>query len=592
MVTDRISRLMAREYKAYEQVTSLKSALKHHRFHNALQRRNLQARLTKAERAYKALYAELLKDGEAAPYSLYQKHKATRKNGFDVVVELSLDGFSFSNPPPPIPNSAVVWVRAHISENHTGSFGIPQTHELIHVTYAYSTVYTPMDHVSKSGRDHYMVSNPLTVTRQFQAPDSGSTKHNFFVYVDAYEPIESDLASITREPAVPIDGPTGGGGGGGSDPGTGGGGGGGGGSGGSGGFGSGSTTSSYGAMGTDTKANLRVGDAPGGGTRRVSYRFKASVSSPITDVRFEQRGGTGYSSQNGNGGSMTVQIMGDNGAGLPDEVAVASVNYSPSNPTGTWATYDSVHFGSPFTATAGTHYHVVFTRTGSSANYISVNEVFIYGGDLVPRQPFISDDDLAVLTANDGATWGIEGQFTPVVDIVYGSGARDGQAYIGNLIANYGVISGASDMVREHFTVTGSSVTVDSIAVRVRRDHGTADLILTLQDGSDNTIEAVTVDHNLVPISSAGGDTGGSVWVKVNFSSPHVLAVGSTYSLRLSCAGGTEYTMACILQGDSVGFGSFAFRDGSGQFTTNGGSSWANLYAFDDVDIEFSFHKV
>lgn len=189
-MADRILDLERKVYKQYEAVSSLKAALRHHRFHTYLQRRNLLDRIRAAELKYHAILAELLATGEAAPYSLYQKHKVTRKNGFDVVVELSLDGFGFSNPPPPIPNDVVVWVRARISENHTGVFGIPQTHELIHVVFSYSSFYKSMDGVSKSGRDHYMVSNPLTVTRQFRSPASGSTKHNFFVYCDAYEPVD------------------------------------------------------------------------------------------------------------------------------------------------------------------------------------------------------------------------------------------------------------------------------------------------------------------------------------------------------------------------------------------------------------------
>lgn len=189
-MADRTTTLMGREYKAYEEVTALKSALKHHRFHTHLQRKHLLERLRKAEDRYQALYRQLLATGLAAPYSLYAKRRPLRKSGFDVVVELSLDGFAFSNPPPPIPNDAVVWVRALISENHTGTVGVPQTHELIHVTFSYSTHYKAMDGVSKTGRDHYMVSNPLTVTRQLRAPASGSTRHNFFVYVDAYEPID------------------------------------------------------------------------------------------------------------------------------------------------------------------------------------------------------------------------------------------------------------------------------------------------------------------------------------------------------------------------------------------------------------------
>src|SRR4051812_39777100 len=98
--TAEIDRLIAQEYRAREQVASLKSALAHHRFHTYRQRHNLLARLARAERRVHDVYLHLLRDGESAPYSLYQRQQHKRKSGFNVTVELSLDGFVFSNPAP------------------------------------------------------------------------------------------------------------------------------------------------------------------------------------------------------------------------------------------------------------------------------------------------------------------------------------------------------------------------------------------------------------------------------------------------------------------------------------------------------------
>lgn len=186
---DQIRRLMDREYKTYEQISSLKSSIRHHRFHTYRQRRNLMERLARAERLSKSLIAQLLRDGVAAPYSLYQRQQPHRRSGLNVIVELSLDGTAYSNPAPVVPNGVKVWVRVAIEESHTGELGIPRTHEMYHISWAFSSVYVPIDGVPAAGRDHYVVSNPLIIIREFRSPSSGTTKKNFFAYIDVYNPV-------------------------------------------------------------------------------------------------------------------------------------------------------------------------------------------------------------------------------------------------------------------------------------------------------------------------------------------------------------------------------------------------------------------
>jgi hypothetical protein len=74
--------------------------------------------------------------------------------------------------------------------------------------------------------------------------------------------------------------------------------------------------------------------------------------------------------------------------------------------------------------------------------------------------------------------------------------------------------------------------------------------------------------------------------VTVPFVSSHVLANGSAYNLRLSTDAATRYTAVPIQQGTSKGLASRVFADGDGQRTTDGGSSWANLYPFDSTDLQ------
>ena len=331
----------------------------------------------------------------------------------------------------------------------------------------------------------------------------------------------------------------------------------------------------------DTKANLRVG--PDG---TIAHRFVASTTSTLQSIRFQQRGGPIYSG--GTGGKFQISVQAD-AAGVPSGTVLASASYSPGNPSGDWTTYDVVSFSSPATLTRGTRYDIVFQNVDANptSNYFSVNELFVYGATMTPRQPAFADADYAVLAANSAGSWSVQGKYTADMDLTYANGTHDGMAYIENIIALYGTVSGTAS-VREHFTVSGGNRTVSSASVRVRRSGGSAPLTLRLETGTGTLIEAGDVPASSVPVSAAGGDNGGSVWVTVTFATPHNLASGTAYNLRLTTASGTTYTAAPIREGTDQGLQSYAFRDGSGQGSSNG-TSWADLYAYSPVDLQFYF---
>lgn len=338
----------------------------------------------------------------------------------------------------------------------------------------------------------------------------------------------------------------------------------------------------YGSINIDTKANLRAGPD----FSAISHRFRARQSSTFNSVRFSQRGGPIYSG--GNGGIQLITLQTDDGNGKPSGTVLATRSYTPGNPSGSWTTYLDLNMPGTPSVTAGNFYHVVFANSDSS-NWISVNEVFIYGSVLNPRQPTYLDSDYAVL-AKSGSSWNVEGQYTAVMDITYGNGAHDGMGYIGNIVETYSTINGANNKVREHFTVTGTGRSVLTAGVRVRRASGNSNLILTLENNGGPTIDTIVIPASSVPQSAAGGDNGGSVWVFGNFASARTLALGSTYNLVLSTASDTTYTAATILTGIDDGFDdSITFFDGGGEKTTNGGSSWASVYPPQPVDIQFYF---
>jgi hypothetical protein len=340
-------------------------------------------------------------------------------------------------------------------------------------------------------------------------------------------------------------------------------------------------TGTYGAaFNFDTKANLQVGWTD---HAKVAHRFVATTTSTLKSIRFQQRGGPVYSG--GTGGTLRITVQTDSN-GVPSGTVLATASYTPGN-SGVWTHYDVVTFSSPATLTKGTRYNIVFENVdaNSAANYFSVNELYTYS-TVTPRQPAFADADYAVLYAAP-STWSVQSKYTADMDLTYADGTHDGMAYIANIIELYGTVSGSAS-VREHFTVSGGNRAVTKASVRVRRTSGSSPLTIRLETGTGTLIEAVDVPASSIAASAPGGDNGGSVWVTVTFSNPHTLANGAAYNLRLTTATGTTYTSAPIREGTDVGLLSTAFRDGSGQSSSNG-TSWADLYAYSPVDIQFYF---
>ena len=351
--------------------------------------------------------------------------------------------------------------------------------------------------------------------------------------------------------------------------------------------------SAYGTIAADSKANLRVG--PDGS---LAHRFRASTSSALTAVRFSQRGGPVYSG--GTGGTMVISVRPDDGTGRPAATRLSSLTYVPGNASGDWTTYRNLSFSSPALLTAGEIYFVVFENTDSAplTNYISVNELAVLGGLSSPRQPTFADSDHGVLYTRNGS-WYLDGAYTAVMDLTYANGRTDGQGYIEAMIAMYGLVNGADNMVRERFTVTGGDRVITSASVRIKRTAGTSPLTLRLETNAGTLIDSAVVPADAVPLSSMGGKMLGSAWVTAFFGTTHRLIDGTTYHLELVTAADTTYAMVPLREGtDSgeiggpgqpTGFRSTRFTDGDGQKTTDGGSTWSNLYLWSPVDLQFYF---
>ena len=335
----------------------------------------------------------------------------------------------------------------------------------------------------------------------------------------------------------------------------------------------------YGSVQGDTRNNHRIGASA---SAKLSFRFRATTTSSATSLKVQQRGGSGYSA--GDGGTIRASIQTDSG-GLPSGTALGSLSFSPGNPSGNWETWPERTFPTPVPLVKGTLYHIVFENTSAAqtSNYISLNDLYLFNG-ADPRQPVVGDD-FAVYEA-EPSPWVYRAKDTPIFDLAYANGVHDGMSYIGAMIDKYVIISGPANMARERFTVSGGDRTVTTAAVRVRRTSGSSPLTIRLETGDGTLIEEGTVAASSIPASAPGGDNGGAVWATVVFASPHALANGSTYHLRVSTAPDTQYTTFPVQEGTPKGLLSYRFTDGTGQRTTDG-SSWADIYQYDPADMQF-----
>ena len=113
--------------------------------------------------------------------------------------------------------------------------------------------------------------------------------------------------------------------------------------------------------------------------------------------------------------------------------------------------------------------------------------------------------------------------------------------------------------------------------------------MLRLETGGGTVLGSASIPASAVRVARPGdfGSSVSEVWVTGSFGKSITLAKGTRYNLRLSTGSGTEYTTIPLREGTDSGLASFRFVDGSGQRTTNGGRSWANLYEWSPVDLQF-----
>jgi hypothetical protein len=298
----------------------------------------------------------------------------------------------------------------------------------------------------------------------------------------------------------------------------------------------------------------------------------------------------------------------DDGSGKPTEQILASVTIDINSLLGTgWndAFVRRVDFTTPALVTAGQIYHIVFRNVHSTpdTDFVAVNRMFYYEAPstngslpLGRRQPHWPNNEFASLARKPASTgsWVESSRDVPMLDVIYQNGMHDGSAY-NNVQRESGFARyiGGSSLVRERFTVTGGNKTVTKLWARVGRISGSGLLNIHLEtgpstmagngtqitNGGGNASSSETI-ANWYPVDVLAGSSG--TWCSVTLPAPITLTSGQTYSLVLSAPSGTQYVTYVALDEQATDnnnpMESYSFRDGRGEYTINGGSTWTTAY--------------
>jgi hypothetical protein len=329
----------------------------------------------------------------------------------------------------------------------------------------------------------------------------------------------------------------------------------------------------YGAKwATDGLANTVIGP----GQIQGDYRFRSTHTGTLAAIHTYWQNGAGYGA--GTGGSYRIDLETDDGTAnhfASGKVLATTTEMNPNN------LFVTETFSSPATITSGTLYHIVYTNIDSSpsVNYTSLDMLWLDAatGAPTPSQPTISDTDWAHLYNygsvsapawhwRHGAT---EGDYMPILELVYGDGTIYGNGYMEVWIDTSRESIGGSNQVCETFTVSGGNKTVVSFSVRMRKDSGTDPLTVTLRAEGGATVESGTI-----PAASFSSN---DAWVTYTFSTPRILSNASTYNVILSGPSTSSYSLFPIRKGMSYNFDAPTyFADGSAQVSSSSGSSWTN----------------
>jgi hypothetical protein len=351
------------------------------------------------------------------------------------------------------------------------------------------------------------------------------------------------------------------------------------------------TSASYGpGIGSDGLGNTTIGP----NENKVSYRIRVRHSGYIAAIHpYLIMDHPGYAA--GTGGKVLVSIQTDDGTPSHNPTGQKLTSSLLTDPYAAVAParyFPAFTFLAHAAVSTGEIYHFVFENpdTNPTANFVSVDSLYQASAP-TPSQPTMTDTDCAVLLYSnywpDGSVWKPRQGYTPIVQMDYDDGFTEGYGYMEAWVGAPQSISG-SGSVRETFTVSGTSKVVSSVAVRVARLSGSADLTVRLETGAGTLIEQGTIAATSIPSSTSAT----YFWANYRFSAPHTLASGQSYHLVLQSPSSTIYQAFPIRKGTYYGYENTTFfPDGYVQFQQTGNwVGWTQWGTTDRTDGDLQFY--
>ena len=335
----------------------------------------------------------------------------------------------------------------------------------------------------------------------------------------------------------------------------------------------------------DSLGNLQIGKTVG---RKVSYRFRATVSKELEGVRvFLMFRPDVREYGRGDGGQVRIELRDDDGTDAhhpAGNILATSLVTDPkknAQEPDRWVAYRLFRFDNPARMVAGKLYHLVFSNPAPDPvnHYVSINDLYSNVRQ-AGVQPGISDTDLAVIykyAAKD--PWAINYAHTPIFCLYYAGGAHDGPGYINGRSQSLLCKIAGPKQVRQIFTISGGNRVVTQVSVRLRKVGKPEPLILRLETGG-KLIEAIEI-----PTASVAEEQNWHTW---HFKEPCLLKNGASYALVLRAAEGDAYEIYPLTEGTHNGFhGPMLFTDGHFEHAGVDGR-WQDEHGREDMQFYFT----
>lgn len=341
-------------------------------------------------------------------------------------------------------------------------------------------------------------------------------------------------------------------------------------------------------VGYETKSNERID-----GSNKQAYGFVADHTGLLESIALNLRGGAGYSL--GDGGTQRWTLQSDS-AGRPSGTVLGTLQFNPGNPGGNWESKARHNFDAAAMTILGTQYWLVGQNVHASpaSNYVSWNVDLAWNPADTPRQPAFPDTFATM--RNTGGGFNLQNGYLAPFDLEWSDGHHQGNQYFAVILSEYGLIGGTNNKCRIRFD-NPATRTFAGLGFQARLNSGSGSLTARLEKADGTEIETLVIPSSRFKVVAPGDELTSVPWTYTDFVANRTFATG-IHNILFTAPAGTQYSVMPHRSSDSdmvaAGWGGYYFPYGAGagngssvQDTTNGGSSWADLYPFDRVDMAF-----